>query len=50
MIMECPKLVNLLYDTAHQPLKFRTRNWVEINDKTRGIIVSIETKFNFPKL
>ena len=31
--MECQKIINLLDDITNQPSKFRTRNWVEINDK-----------------
>ena len=34
--MEYQKMINLLDDTANQPSKFRTRNWVEINDESRG--------------
>ena len=26
----------MLYNTANQPSKFRTKNWVEINDDSRG--------------
>ena len=31
------KIVNLLDDATNQPSKFITRNWVEINDKLRGV-------------
>ena len=34
--MEYQKLANLLNDKSNQPSKFRTRNWVEINDEARG--------------
>ena len=34
--MEYQKLINFLDDTTNQPSKFRTRNWVEINDESRG--------------
>ena len=34
--MEYQKTINLLDDTANQPSEFRIRNWVEINDKSRG--------------
>ena len=34
--MECQKIANLIDDTSNQPSKFRTRNWVEINDESRG--------------
>ena len=30
--MEYQKIVNLLESTSDNPSKFRTRNWVEIND------------------
>ena len=33
--MEYQKLANLLNDKSNQPSKFRTRNWVEINDEAR---------------
>ena len=34
--MEYQKLINLLDHTTNQRSKFRTRNWFEINDKSRG--------------
>ena len=34
--MEYQKISNILNDVSNQPSKFRTRNWVEINDETRG--------------
>ena len=34
--MEYKKIINLLDDTKNQPSKFRTRNWVEINNKSQG--------------
>ena len=36
MIMEYQKIINLLDNTPNQPSKFRTKNWVEINDESRG--------------
>ena len=30
--MEYQKIVNLLNDGSNKPSKFRTKNWVEIND------------------
>ena len=30
--MKYPKLISLLENTPNQPTKFRTKNWVEIND------------------
>ena len=34
--MEYQKIANLLDSASNQPSKFRTRNWVEINDESRG--------------
>ena len=35
--MEYQKIVNLLdYASSNQPSKFKTKNWVEINDGSRG--------------
>ena len=34
--MEYQKIANLTDDTSNQPSKFRTKNWVEINDESRG--------------
>ena len=34
--MEYEKIINLLENTPNQPNKFRTKNWVEINDDSRG--------------
>ena len=34
--MEYQKIINLLDDAMNQPSKSRTRNWVEINDESRG--------------
>ena len=34
--MEYHKIINLLDNTSNQPTKFRTKNWVEINDKSNG--------------
>ena len=34
--MEYQKIANLLEDGSNKPSKFRTRNWVEINDDARG--------------
>ena len=29
-------MINLLDNTPNQPSKFKTKNWVEINDEPRG--------------
>ena len=34
--MEYQIIANLIDDTSNQPSKFRTKNWVEINDESRG--------------
>ena len=38
--MECQKIENFLNNESNQPSKFRTKNWVEINDDVRGIYSS----------
>ena len=30
------KVISLLHNTSNQPSKFRTKNWAEINDDSRG--------------
>ena len=34
--MEFQKIINRLDDTTNQPFEFITRNWVEINDESKG--------------
>ena len=34
--MEYQKIINLLNNTTNQPTKFRTKNWIEINNESRG--------------
>ena len=34
--MEYQKIINLLDNTPNQLSKFRTKNWIEINDQSRG--------------
>ena len=34
--MEYQKVISLLDDTTNQLSKFRTRNWAEINDESKG--------------
>ena len=43
--MEYEKIANLLDNTSNQPSKFRTKNWVEINDESRGTYTSNDIKF-----
>ena len=49
--MEYQKIANLLNDESNKPSKFRTRNWIEINDKSRGTYpVNKQIKFKTPML
>ena len=34
--MEYQKIINLFKNRTNPPTKFRTKNWVEINDDPRG--------------
>ena len=43
--MEHRKIANLLDNPSNQPSKFRTRNWFEINDESRGTYTSNNIKF-----
>ena len=44
--MEYQKIANLLDDASNQPSKFKTKNWVEINDESRRIYnVNSQIKF-----
>ena len=43
--MEYQKIANLLDNASNQPSKFRTRNWVEINDESRGTYTRSYIKF-----
>ena len=44
--MEYQKIANLIDDASDQPSKFRTKNWVEINDESRGTYnVNSQIKF-----
>ena len=44
--MEYQKIANLLDNVSNQPSKFRARNWVEINDESRGTY-SVNRQINF---
>ena len=35
--MENQRIINLLDNTSNQLSKFRTKNWTEINDQSRGV-------------
>ena len=43
--IEYQKIANLLDNASNQPSKFRTRNWVEINDDSRGTYTGNSIKF-----
>ena len=43
--MEYQKISNLLDTESNQPSKFRTRNWLEINDESRETYTSNDTRF-----
>ena len=43
--MEYQKIANLLNNESDQPSKFRTRNWVEINDESRGTYTGNDIRF-----
>ena len=44
--MEYQKITNLLDDVSNQPSKFKTKNWVEINDESRGVY-SVNSQIKF---
>ena len=44
--MEYQKIANLIDGASNHPFKFRTKNWVEINNKSRGTYnVNSQIKF-----
>ena len=44
--MEHQKIANLINNASNQASKFRTKNWVEINDESRGAYnVNSQIKF-----
>ena len=43
--MEYQKIINLLDDTTNLPSIFRTRNWGDINDKSKAIYDNSNIKF-----
>ena len=44
--MEYQKIANLLDDASNKTSKFKTKNWVEINDESRGTYdVNSQIKF-----
>ena len=43
--MEYQKITNLLDSSSNDPSKFRTRNWIKINDDSRGTYTDPDIKF-----
>ena len=44
--MEYQKIAKLIDDASNQPSKFKTKNWVETNDESRGTYnVNSQIKF-----
>ena len=43
--MEYQEIANLLESTSDNLSKFRTRNWIELNDKSRGNYANSDTRF-----
>ena len=43
--MEYQRIANFLDSASNQPSKFRTRNWVEINDESRGTYTGNDIRF-----
>ena len=43
--MEYQKILNLLESISDNLSKFRTRNWVEINDESKGNYANIDIRF-----
>ena len=51
IIMEYQKVINLLDNTQNQPTKYRTKNWVEINDEEhRAYNTKSQIKFKISML
>ena len=48
--MEYHKIANLLNSESDQPSKSRTRNWIEINDESRGTYIGKDIKFKMTML
>ena len=44
--MEYQKIANLIDGASNQPSKFRTKNWVEINDELR-VTCNINSQIKF---
>ena len=44
--MKYQKTANLLGNASNQPSKFKTKNWVEVNDESRGTY-NVNSQINF---
>ena len=44
--MEYQKIANMLDDTSNKTSKFKTKNWAEINDESRGTY-DVDSKIKF---
>ena len=47
--MEYQRMINLLGDASNQVSKFRTKNWIEINDQSREVFHTIVTLYLKPQ-
>ena len=45
MIMECQKIINLLNNASNQLSRFKTKNWVKINDDKNATYDKKNLKF-----
>ena len=49
-MMEYQEIINLLDNTPNQLSKFKTKNWIEINDQSRGVYnVNSDIRFKMLK-
>ena len=46
--MEYQKIMKLLGNTRNQPYLFRTRNWTELNDESKGKYDNISLDLKHP--
>ena len=45
-MMEYKKTIKFLDNTPNKPTKFRTKNWIEINDDTCGMYNKMKLNLN----
>ena len=48
--MEYQKIIKLLYNKPNQLSKFRTKNWIKINDQSKGVYNVINDYTLYSKL